>query len=143
MEILFVVITLGFILAMFVFARRLARNLTTPSDADVETANRLMTSGSKARATLTAIQPTGLTVNNFNVQVEIHFWMEPLDGSAEFEASKKLFCLETQFPRQGDIWPAWYDPADPTIFAVASPTKLSPEQIGMYREFGIEHPLDD
>ena len=115
----------------------------TPSKADIETINRLTTSGSKARATLTSIVPTGLTVNNFNVQVEISFWLEPLDGSPEFEGTKKMFVLETQLPRQGDIWPAWFDPADHSTFAVGAPGKLDPAQIELYREFGIEHPLDN
>lgn len=140
---LIVVITLSFIVLSFVFARRLGKNLTTPSKADLETIERLTTSGSKARATLTAITPTGLTVNNFNVQVDVSFWLEPLDGTEEFEGSKKMFFLETQFPRQGDVWPAWFDAADHATFAVAVPHKLDPEQIEMYREFGIEHPLDD
>ena len=53
-----------------------------------------------------------------------------------------MFFLETRFPNQGDIWPAWYDLFDHSLFAVAQPVKLETAQIPMYREFGIKHPLD-
>lgn len=140
--IVIVVGTLAFIILSFVVARIIGKRMTTPSKADVEKIERLTTSGAKARATLTSITPTGLTVNNHNVQVDISFWLEPLDGSPPFEASKKIFCLETQFPRQGDVWPAWFDRADRSEFAVGMPGKLDPQQIELYREFGIDHPLD-
>jgi len=133
------VATIGFIILM----RRVGKNMVSTSPADQEKIDRLTTSGERARATLTAIVPTGLTVNNFNVQCEVHFWIEPLSGAAPFEASKKMFFLETQFPRQGDTWPAWFDRTDPSTFAVGAPGKLDPAQIPLYREFGIEHPLDD
>jgi hypothetical protein len=45
-------------------------------------------------------------------------------------------------PRVGDVWPAWIDPADPGVFAVAMPNGSSPEQVALFREFGIPHPLD-
>ena len=141
--VIIVVGTVGFIILSFVFARVVGKRMMGTSKADEAKIERLMTTGSKARATLTAITPTGLTVNNFNVQVNVDFWLEPLDGSPPFEASKKIFCLETQFPRQGDVWPSWYDPADHSTFAVGSPGKLDPQQIALYREFGIEHPLDN
>ncbi len=133
------VLTIGFIILM----RRVGKNMVTTSDDDQREIERLQQTGERARATLTAIVPSGLTVNNFHVQCEVHFWMEPLSGAQPFEATKKIFFLETQFPRQGDVWPAWFDPADPATFAVGSPGKLDPAQIPLYREFGIEHPLDD
>lgn len=138
-----IALTAAIIIGSFAFARRVGKNLTQPSDEDIAAINRLTETGTRARATLTSIRPTGLTINNFNVQVEVSFWLEPLDGSPEFEGTKKMFFLETQFPRQGDVWPAWFDPADRATFAVAVPHKLDTDQIAMYREFGIEHPLDD
>ena len=83
-----------------------------------------------------------MTVNNHHVGIKVDFWLEPLDGSPQFQASKKMYLFQTQFPRTGDVWPSWYDRQDPSIFAVAAPLELSPQQIDVYREFGIEHPLD-
>ena len=45
-------------------------------------------------------------------------------------------------PRVGDVWPSWYSPTDPNMFAVGMPDGASPEQIPLFREFGIPHPLD-
>jgi hypothetical protein len=45
-------------------------------------------------------------------------------------------------PRIGDVWPAWYDAADRSTFMVAMATQATPDAIGLYREFGIPHPLD-
>ncbi len=131
-------LTIAFIIMM----RRVGKRMVGTSDEDAAEIKRLQAVGRRARATLASISPTGLTVNNFNVQCDVAFWLTPLDGSPPFEETKRMFFLETQFPRQGDIWPAFYDPADPSKFAVAAPGKLDPAQIPMYREFGIEHPLD-
>lgn len=141
-ELVFVIgipaLTIGFIVLM----RRVGRRMVGTSEEDIAEINRLQTVGRRARATLASITPTGLTVNNFNVQCDVSFWLTPLDGSPPFEETKRMFFLETQFPRQGDVWPAWYDPDEPSKFAVGSPGKLDPSQIPLYREFGIEHPLD-
>lgn len=134
----FVALTLGFIVLM----GRVGGRMTTLSDDDIQKIEQLQATGGRARATLTTVQPTGLTVNNFNVQCNVGFWLTPLDGSDPFEGTKKMFFLQTQFPRQGDTWPAWYDLSDHSLFAVGSPEKLDPSQIPIYREFGIKHPLD-
>lgn len=47
----------------------------------------------------------------------------------------------TQLPRLGDCWPAWFDPADPTKFAVGVPSAITPEQLAIFREFGIVTPF--
>jgi hypothetical protein len=141
-EIIGIVSIIVFTFGTIFLARGFANKMTSTSDEDIETINRLQATGGKARATLTTIQPTGLTVNNFNVQCNVGFWLDPVDGTEAFEGTKKMFFLETQFPNQGDIWPAWYDLFDHTVFAVASPVKLDPAQIPIYREFGIKHPLD-
>ena len=133
-----IVLIFGFIWAM----RKLGQRMVGTSEQDAETIQRLMATGGKARATVAAATPTGLTVNNHNVQVSVDFWLEPLDGSPSFPATKKMFFYETQFPRQGAIWPSWYDRQDPSIFAVGAPGKLDPAQVELYREFGIQHPLD-
>lgn len=138
-----VVIILGSIILTFVAGRVLTRRMLGTSKSDQETIQRLMATGGKARATVTAAKPTGITVNNHHVQLALKFWMEPLDGPPGWEATKKVYLLQTQFPRLGDVWPAWYDRQDPTEFAVGAPSELSSEQIELYREFGIDHPMDN
>ena len=134
--------TVLLLLLVTVIGRRSAKKAMEPNKAEQETIDRLMATGSKARATLTSIMPTGLTIANQHVQVTVTFWIDPLDRSPGFEAAKKMYFVKTQFPRQGERWPSWFDPADHAQFAVAVPAKLEPEQVPLYREFGIEHPLD-
>lgn len=45
-------------------------------------------------------------------------------------------------PRAGDQCPAWYDRTDRSVFSVGMPDRSSIEQVPLYREFGIRHPLD-
>ncbi len=133
-----IVVTLGFTFSVQHFVKRKLGG----SKADHEKIARLQAEGAKARARVTGVKPTGLTLNNHHVQCLVHFQMEPLDGSPPFAAQKKMFFFETQFPRQGDAWPSWYDRADPSTFAVGVPDTLDAAQIPVYREFGIPHPLD-
>lgn len=140
-----VIIIVGFavlVLALIVVSNKVARKAISPSKKDEELVRLLMERGSKARATVTSCVPTGITVNNHNVQVDVGFSLEPLDGGERIPASKKMYLFRTQFPRSGDVWPGWFDPQDPSVFAVAAPLELDAAQIPMYREFGIDHPLD-
>ncbi len=137
-----VIAVIGFIVLSFVFARVLGKRLVGGSKEDQETIRQLMATGARARATVAGATPTGVTVNNHHVGIKVDFWLEPLDGSPQFRASKKMYLFQTQFPRTGDVWPSWYDRQDPSRFAVAAPLELNPEQIEIYREFGIDHPLD-
>ncbi len=105
-------------------------------------AQDLMATGKKARAKLLRVDPTGMVVNNINIQCWVTFLMEPLDGSPAFQAQKKILINQVKMPRVGDVWPAWYSPTDPNLFAVGMPDGASPEQIPLFREFGIPHPLD-
>jgi hypothetical protein len=112
------------------------------SKAKQQRANQLQATGSKARAMIVAVQPTGMVVNNIYVRSVVHFRLEPLDGSAPFESSKTIMLAQTNMPRVGDVWPAWYDPTNPTEIAVGQIEALTSDQIPMFREFGIPHPLD-
>jgi hypothetical protein len=112
------------------------------SKAQREQAEQLVATGSKARAMMLQVQPTGVVVNNINLQCVVSFRLEPLDGGDPFEASKKMTVSQTAMPRAGDIWPSWYDQADHSQFAVGMPNGASTEQIPVFREFGIKHPLD-
>ena len=106
-------------------------------------AERLMATGAKAKATVTGVQPTGVVVNNINIQCVVTFRLEPLDGSPAFDGSKKTLINQTQMPRIGDCWPSFYSLTDPTDFVVVTPNSGSPQELAIFKEFGIEHPLDD
>ena len=112
------------------------------SRAKQEQAKQLFQTGQKARARIVRIDPTGMVVNNINIQCNVTFQMEPLTGAAPFTGVKKMLINQTQMPRVGDVWPSWYDGADPSTFAVGMPDGASSEQIPIFREFGIPHPLD-
>ena len=105
-------------------------------------AQRLQTSGRKCRATVVNVRSTGLVINHLNIQCDVTFQLQPLDGGPAFSGEKRMTINQTQLPRVGDVWPAWVDPADPATFAVGQPQGASPEQIALFREFGIPHPLD-
>ncbi|MCC5951875.1 MAG: hypothetical protein JJU45_07230 [Acidimicrobiia bacterium] len=113
-----------------------------PSKADVAKAQQLMATGAKARATVLAVHPTGTVVNHINIGCRVDFRLEPLDGSPAFNGSKDTFINQAQMPRMGDVWPAWYDRADPNAFMVAAPGPPTAEQLAVFREFGIAHPLE-
>ena len=112
------------------------------SKAKRELAGELMATGEKGRATIIAIRPTGMVVNNINVQCVLHFRIEPIRGGQPFDGEKKSLLSQVAMPRIGDIWPCWYDAMDHTKFAVGQPTEITPQQIQLFHEFGIRHPMD-
>ena len=105
-------------------------------------AQNLVATGSKARAMILKVQPTGMIVNEINIQCVVDFQLTPLAGGAPFQGQKKMMINQTAMPRVGDVWPCWYNPANPAEFAVGMPDGLSQEQVAVFREFGIPHPLD-
>ena len=105
-------------------------------------AQNLVATGSKARAMILQVQPTGMIVNEINIQCLVSFQLTPLAGGAPFQGQKKMMINQTAMPRVGDVWPCWYNPANPAEFAVGMPDGLSQEQVTVFREFGIPHPLD-
>src|SRR5215213_4489464 len=82
-------------------------------------AAELFESGAKGAGTVMSVQDTGMTVND-NPRVKMIFRVEPLDGSAPFEAEKKTVVSRVQIPRAGERYPVWYDAADPTTWAYAT-----------------------
>lgn len=107
-----------------------------------EQAQQLVQYGDKARARILRIDPTGMVVNNINIQCNVTFQLEPLSGTPPFQGVKKMLIPQTQMPRVGDVWPSWYHNTDPSTFVVGMPDGASTEQIPVFREFGIPHPLD-
>lgn len=112
------------------------------SGAKKEQAAALVQSGRKARAKILRIDPTGVIINHINIQCNVTFQLEPLDGGPPFNQQKKIVIPQTQMPRVGDVWPSWYEATDPSIFAIGMPDGAQPEQVPLFREFGIPHPLD-
>ena len=107
-----------------------------------QAAATLQQNGRKARAKIVQVRPTGMIVNHINIKCEVTFLLEPLDGGPRTQVSKEMLINQTQMPRIGDVWPAWIDQADPSVVAVGQPNGASPDQIPLFREFGIPHPLD-
>jgi len=105
-------------------------------------AMQLMQTGMKARAWIMGIQPTGMVVNMINIQCDVYFRLEPIHGGQPIDVSKRMLLAQTSMPRVGDVWPSWYDAADPTQFAVGQPQGFTPEQVAIFREFGIPTPFD-
>jgi len=79
-------------------------------------AANLVENGATAVGTITAVRDTGVTMND-NPRVEMMFRIDPLDGSAPFEASKKSTVSRVRIPQPGQRYPVFYDAADPQTFA--------------------------
>jgi hypothetical protein len=103
---------------------------------------QLLETGTRARATVLRIEPTGTVVNALTVQCELRFQVQPLDGTPPFAGSRTLIVSRSSMPRAGDVWPAWFDPAAPARFVVGVPEDDADDLIPLYREFGIRHPSD-
>ena len=76
-------------------------------------AAELMATGSKGIGTVISVQDTGMTIND-NPRVRMTFRVEPVDGSGAFDAEKTTTVSRVEIPRQGDRYPVWYDPQDPS-----------------------------
>lgn len=137
-----VVGTILFTVLVSVFNRGLLSRMLTGSKKQQEMAAELRTTGSKARAQIAAITPTGTVVNQIYVRTTLRFEISPLHGGPPFDGEKTVFIDQTNQPRVGDVWPCWYVHDDPTVFALGQPTGDAREHIQVFREFGIPHPLD-
>lgn len=129
------------VVVLVVVFRRVSK-LTGNTKAQRELAARLATSGTKARATIVGIKTTGMVVNNVNVSCDVTFEIQPIAGGAPFDGTKRMLLNQVDLPDIGTVWPCWFDPADRSLFAVGKPTGDARENIEVYREFGIPHPLD-
>jgi hypothetical protein len=89
-----------------------------------EQAEKLLRGGVRAPAVVTAVEDTGMTVND-NPRVKMTFEIRPERG-APFAAEKTAVVSRVAIPRAGDHATAWYDPADPTTFMVSfdDPAKI-------------------
>jgi len=82
-----------------------------------EQAVNLVQSGSVGVGTLTNVQDTGITINDLNIRLKLHFRIDPVDGSAPFEAQKTTTVNRVRIPPLGARYPVFYDPADHDTFA--------------------------
>lgn len=137
-----VVVPIVFSLVIVALMLNRVRRASGGTKKQRENARRLVETGAKAQATVLAVNPTGLIVNHINLECRVDFQLTPLDGSPAFTGQKKMMINQAQMPRAGDRWPCWYDLADPTQFAVGQPSGADPQQIPVFREFRIPHPLD-
>jgi hypothetical protein len=103
---------------------------------------QLTQNGTKARAWIMAIQPTGTVVNMINIQCDVAFRLDPIHGGQPFDVQKRMLLAQTSMPRIGECWPAWFNPANPSEFAVGQPNAMTPETVATFREFGIPTPFD-
>jgi Short C-terminal domain len=76
-------------------------------------AEQLFETGSKGVGTVLQVHDTGMTIND-NPRVQMVFRVEPLDGAPAFDAQKTTTVSRVEIPRQGDRYPIWYDPSDPS-----------------------------
>lgn len=79
-------------------------------------AEDLMTSGARGVGTITDVRDTGTTVND-NPRVKLTFRIEPLDGSAAFDAVKTKTVSRVRIPQVSQRYPIFYDPSDTGTFA--------------------------
>ena len=82
-----------------------------------EQAINLVQNGSVGVGTLTHVHDTGITINDLNIRVKLHFRIDPLDGTAPFEAQKTTTVNRVQIPPIGARYPVFFDPTDHDTFA--------------------------
>jgi hypothetical protein len=82
-----------------------------------EQAMNLVQSGAVGVGTLTDVQDTGITINDLNIRVKLHFRVDPVDGSPAFEAQKTTTVNRVRVPPIGARYPIFFDPADHDTFA--------------------------
>lgn len=104
-----------------------------------ERARRLTQTGMKARGHVATVRDTGTTIND-DPRVEITFDIEPVDGSPRWQGRKKMLVPRTAIPRPGEVFPVWYDPAQPQDAWVVGLPSDRPIPIEVWREFGITPP---
>jgi hypothetical protein len=84
-----------------------------------EKAENLVATGSRAVGVVLGVHDTGMTMND-NPRIKMSFRIEPIDGSAPFEAQKTKVVSRVQIPRAGDRYPVWYDAGDSDNWAFAT-----------------------
>jgi len=82
-------------------------------------AQNLMATGAEGIGVVVNVQDTGMTMND-DPRVKMTFQIDPLDGSASFQAEKSSFVSRVQIPRIGDRYACWYDPADHSSWMFAT-----------------------
>lgn len=81
--------------------------------------HRLEEAGVNAPGQVVEVRDTGMTVND-NPRVALTVQVSPIDGSAQFQVSKKQTVSRVAIPRPGDQFVIRYDPEDHDNFAFVS-----------------------
>ena len=102
-------------------------------------AQEIAQNGLRAVAIVTAVNGTGVYINN-QPQVAVSYHIQPLDGTPAFVYSqRRTIGFGEIVPRPGLRWPAWYLAGRTDKVAIGAPTGLADEStLGLLREFGIE-----
>ena len=79
----------------------------------------LRAQGKKGVATVTAVEDTGVTVNE-NPGVRLKLSIQPNNADPAFEGEKSMVVSRVDVPRAGDRYPVWYDPQDTTKFEMGN-----------------------
>ena len=79
----------------------------------------LRAQGKKAVATVTAVDDTGVTVNQ-NPGVRLKLSIQPNNGEPAFEGEHLAVVSRVDVPRVGDRHPVWYDPRDTSKFDIGN-----------------------
>jgi hypothetical protein len=86
---------------------------------------RLASAGSRAPAVITAVEDTGVTIND-NPRIRISLRVQP-SGGAPFDVRTSQTVSRIAIPRAGDTVSVLYNPADPQDFVIEGVTSpLSP-----------------
>src|SRR5262249_54973121 len=80
-----------------------------------ERAANLMQTGGRGVGTLTNVRDTGMTIKD-NPPAQMPLRVEPLDGSAAFEADKTATVSRVRVPQIGNRYPVFYNQSDPSDF---------------------------
>lgn len=101
---------------------------------------RLVETGSPARAHVLSAETTGTEVNH-DPRVRMRVRLEPLDGTSAFEVETTRLVDRARIPRVGDVLAGYYDPADRSRWAVPDPgpsgyAEETRRRFGLQREGG-------
>jgi len=114
------------IIFFFIFPSRIFRTVLGLS-GNKKQEEWLLTYGTPAKATITALQDTGTTIND-NPMVKKTIEVQP-DFGAGFTASMEALVSRIAIPRVGDVLQVRYDPQKPTVMMIVPEQKPAMEGI--------------
>jgi hypothetical protein len=98
-------------------------------------AEGLIQTGGRGVGTIVGIRDTGMTIND-NPRIVMVFQIEPLDGSAPFQAEKKATVSRVAIPVPGMRFPVYYDREDPSEFIFVAAVDGPDGAANLVNDFG-------